>query len=373
MKDIIKYNFEENTDLFGYRGIEWMWRGSAASLFSRIFRTIPSVRRHNYLTERDAMAELAEIYGGNKCFDLFECTYLPHLHNENDSDYDEDEGYDEVYNCVMILDENLMIGYFEKTVDIYYSARRDKSEVERIMDVCDKYRVKNTSLDNLFLVTYEHGYFDLKKWKINETAIDLRTHYNDDFLPVAETIGKFLLEDTQSSGLVILHGLQGTGKTTYIRHLINQGKQKMIYMSGDLIDKLSDPSFISFVRRQRSSVFIVEDCEELLSSRKSGNRMNAGLANILNISDGLMSDELCIKFICTFNAPLKDIDSALLRKGRLIARYEFRPLATDKVNRIIENESLDIPPQTVPMTLAEIYNYGSEDYSQKTGNMGFNG
>ena len=109
----------------------------------------------------------------------------------------------------------------------------------------------------------------------------------------------------------------------------------MIYMSGDLVDKLSDPSFITFIRQQKNSIFIVEDCEELLSSRNGGNRMNAGLVNILNISDGLLSDELCIKFICTFNAPLKDIDEALLRKGRLAARYEFKDLTTDKVNQLI--------------------------------------
>ena len=91
--------------------------------------------------------------------------------------------------------------------------------------------------------------------------------------------------------------------------------------------------------------------------------MNAGLVNMLNISDGLLSDELCIKFICTFNAPLKDIDEALLRKGRLAARYEFKDLTTDKVNQLIKEEGLDIPQQTQPMTLAEIYNYEGMDFS----------
>ena len=134
----------------------------------------------------------------------------------------------------------------------------------------------------------------------------------------------------------MLHGNQGTGKTTYIRHLINLGKKRMIYMSGDLVDKLSDPSFITFIRQQKNSIFIVEDCEELLSSRNGSNRMNAGLVNILNISDGLLSDELCIKFICTFNAPLKDIAQ-----------------------------------QTQPMTLAEIYNYEGMDFSLGRKRVGF--
>ena len=225
-------------------------------------------------------------------------------------------------------------------------------------------------LNNLFIVTYSHNYFSLKQSQVNEPAIQIDRHYNDDFVPVAAEIENFLLEDNKS-GLIILHGKQGTGKTTYIRHLINLGKKRMIYMSGDLVDKLSDPSFITFIRQQKNSIFIVEDCEELLSSRNGGNRMNAGLVNILNISDGLLSDELCIKFICTFNAPLKDIDEALLRKGRLAARYEFKDLTTDKINQLIKEESLDIPEQTHPMTLAEIYNYEGMDFSQGRKRVGF--
>ena len=112
-------------------------------------------------------------------------------------------------------------------------------------------------------------------------------------------------------------------------------------------------------------------CSLQLSSRNGSNRMNAGLVNILNISDGLLSDELCIKFICTFNAPLKDIDEALLRKGRLAARYEFKDLTTDKVNQLIKEEGLDIPQQTQPMTLAEIYNYEGMDFSLGRKRVGF--
>ena len=81
-----------------------------------------------------------------------------------------------------------------------------------------------------------------------------------------------------------------------------------------------------------------------MSSRNGSNRMNAGLVNILNISDGLLSDELCIKFICTFNAPLKDIDEALLRKGRLAARYEFKDLTTDKVKPTNKGRRAGYPP-----------------------------
>jgi ATP-dependent 26S proteasome regulatory subunit len=38
--------------------------------------------------------------------------------------------------------------------------------------------------------------------------------------------------------------------------------------------------------------------------------------------------------ICTFNTELENIDPALLRKGRLIARYEFPKMTPEKVAEI---------------------------------------
>ena len=291
------------------------------------------------------------------------------MKKEEEEEEEDNTSTKELYDCIVICKKNLMIGYFDNCVKIVYS-NIDKEEINQINQICENHKKENEKLNNLFIVTYSHNYFSLKQSQVNEPAIQIDRHYNDDFVPVAAEIENFLLEDNKS-GLIILHGKQGTGKTTYIRHLINLGKKRMIYMSGDLVDKLSDPSFITFIRQQKNSIFIVEDCEELLSSRNGGNRMNAGLVNILNISDGLLSDELCIKFICTFNAPLKDIDEALLRKGRLAARYEFKDLTTDKVNQLIKEESLDIPEQTHPMTLAEIYNYEGMDFSQGRKRVGF--
>ena len=49
------------------------------------------------------------------------------------------------------------------------------------------------------------------------------------------------------------------------------------------------------------------------------------------MGDGLMSDDLGIKFVCTFNEDVKNIDEALMRKGRLACMYEFKPLSAEKV------------------------------------------
>lgn len=364
-----EYTLADFIDIFDY-STGWFSDSSICSLFYQIFKRFPSMKMVKYKVNQDFLKEIKELYQQDDAFDIFEHIYCNHFENEKEEEEEEeDTSTKELYDCIVICKKNLMIGYFDNCTKIAYS-NIDKEEIDRINQICENHKKENEKLNNLFIVTYAHNYFSLKQSQINKPGIQIDRHYNNDFAPVAAEIENFLLEENKS-GLIILHGKQGTGKTTYIRHLINLGKKRMIYMSGDLVDKLSDPSFITFIRQQKNSIFIVEDCEELLSSRNGSNRMNAGLVNILNISDGLLSDELCIKFICTFNAPLKDIDEALLRKGRLAARYEFKDLTTDKVNQLIKEEGLDIPQQTQPMTLAEIYNYEGMDFSLGRKRVGF--
>lgn len=350
-------------------GSGWLGEGTG-KLFYELFNRLPSMREVKYKVNREFLEDVKQQYQHEEMFDLFDYIYYEDTDNEKEEEQDGTTPLQkEECQCYIVCKKNLLVKYTEGHVSIAYSDI-DEAEIAQLKELGNKHRRIKDELNNLFVVIYEHNYYSLKQSHINHTDIKIDHHYNDDFMPIAQNIETFLTSDN-SSGLVILHGKQGTGKTSYIRYLLNQGKKKMLYMSGDLVEKLSDPSFISFIRRQNDSIFIVEDCEELLATRNGSNRMNSGLINILNISDGLLSDELCIKFICTFNAPLKDIDEALLRKGRLVARYEFSDLAVEKVNKLIKEEGLDIPEQNKPMSLAELYNYEGKDFTLGRKKVGF--
>jgi hypothetical protein len=114
---------------------------------------------------------------------------------------------------------------------------------------------------------------------------------------------------------------------------------------------------------------IVEDAENILEERRAGS--SDSISNLLNIADGLLSDCLKIQIICTFNTPLENIDQALLRKGRLIARYNFKPLETNKAIKLSEQLGFEKKIEN-PMTLAEIYNMSSRDFAEEEErNLGF--
>ena len=153
------------------------------------------------------------------------------------------------------------------------------------------------------------------------------------------------------------------GKTHYVRYLIEDIREKkLIYVPPNMISDISKPEFLAFLLRYPNSILIIEDAENIIHDRnKITLDASQAVANLLNLSDGLLSDAIHMQIIATFNCDLTMIDKALLRKGRLIADYEFGKL--DVENAKVLSSKLGFNPRniTTSMTLAEIYNQNKED------------
>ena len=218
------------------------------------------------------------------------------------------------------------------------------------------------------LVTFNNNGYSLSESEINRVTLDINKSYNDDFKPVYENIVKFLDKNNRKSGIVLLNGEPGTGKTYLIRHLINTVKNNYIVITPSMAQHIGSPSFVEFLIDNRDSVFILEDCEDVIASRNS--RFMSGISSILQMSDGLMSDIFNGKFICTFNCDITSVDDAVLRKGRCIAQYEFCKLDKKKVEVLMKELGHDLP-EYEDMTHAEIYNYTGVDNTPKRKKAGF--
>lgn len=233
--------------------------------------------------------------------------------------------------------------------------------------------VKNTvfsketpeKMSTINVVVYEKYGLDLQEAHIKTTNIDLNENYNDDFKDINDRMVQFI--KSRDSGIAILRGAPGTGKTSYIRHLINNNAKSYIIITNSVAEHLAEPDYTSFLLQNKDSVFILEDCERILQNRTSTG-YSSGIENILNMADGLMSDVFNIKFICTFNADMNTIDPALVRPGRCHVNYEFKPLCKEKSRNLlkklysVEDAKLG---EINEMTLAEIYNYEDLDINKK--------
>ena len=177
--------------------------------------------------------------------------------------------------------------------------------------------------------------------------------YNEGFDEVHNSIVKSLRED--ENGLYLLYGKPGTGKSTYIRHIIKEcgtEKMKFVYVPSSLFGDFTDPGILPFLLRHKGCVFIIEDCESLVTV--DGGGRSEGIADLLNMTDGLLADALNIKIICTFNTEYDKIDEALLRPGRCRCKYEFELLDKDKANKVAEKFGLAKVDDDV--SLAELFN-----------------
>jgi hypothetical protein len=199
------------------------------------------------------------------------------------------------------------------------------------------------------IVKGEHG-LTLKSMEIKRTKLDVELFYDADFGAV-DTVIRKRLQQKKDKGIVLLHGLPGTGKTTYLRYLVGQTKKRVLFLSPSVAGNLMDPDFIDLLVDNPNTVLVIEDAENVLMDRKANSY--SGVSNLLNISDGLLADFLNVQLICTFNSPIALIDPALLRKGRLIARYEFGKLAVARAQRLSDHLGFS-RVITEPMTLAEI-------------------
>jgi len=182
-----------------------------------------------------------------------------------------------------------------------------------------------------------------------------------------EKIDAFIKKDGKS-GLVILHGEKGTGKTTYIRNIIsNNPDKRFVFISPTIMQHFGDPGFTTFIETLNNNILILEDCENVIRDRANSDYQGSVVSTLLNLTDGLISDDCDIKFICTFNADINDIDSALLRKGRLVSMYEFKPLTLEKTKNLLkylfpDKDESDWEHLTKGLTLADIYNFYEDSY-----------
>lgn len=237
----------------------------------------------------------------------------------------------------------------------------DYNAVEEFEEICKKhYKAPEKKMNNIRLLRITQTGYDLSDFEV-DTVSDfcLEEQYNDDFIPEDERITSFV--KNEKSGIIILHGEKGTGKSTYINHLINTNPEKMfVYFPSALVPLLGEPSFTDFFPRLKDSILILEDCEDALRSRESSGE-NRAVNQLLNLSDGLLKS-LGIKFICTFNAPPEGIDEALLRKGRLYSKYEFNKLNPEKSSALLSKLYKKEITVTEPMSLADIYYYDEASY-----------
>lgn len=270
----------------------------------------------------------------------------------------EDPTYDDLF---YVLYDDLVVNFdtHQSTVRFFFR-KTELGRVEEIRRNIKKFKNLKRGVPKIYLLLKGSHCIETKSFSIKKPKLNLDDNYNDDFKDVHMTIKKRLSKKNEK-GLVLLHGMPGTGKTSYIRYLISTVKKNVIFLPPNMASSITHPDLLPVLIQNPDSIFVIEDAENIVIDREANGV--SPVSAILNIADGLLSDCLHIQIICSFNTDISKVDNALLRKGRLIAKYEFKELAIDKANAL--SRKLGYSNNFCePMTLAAVYNQNDQDYQE---------
>ena len=244
-----------------------------------------------------------------------------------------------------------------------------KEEDDKLYNAFKECIIKEKETISIGMVSFDEGQFYVKDFDIKDKIYELSLldiHYGEGFEEFNEQLFQRLLNEHK--GLTLFHGDPGTGKTTYIRHLIkkiktNDKNNNILYFPPTMVGSITEPGFINFISEwvadsKGKNYLLIEDAEPLLESRNQSR--NIGITNLLNLTDGILNDVLSIQIIATFNTNLKNVDDALLRPERLLARKEFRELSEEKALLLAKELGLDEKLIEGKMSLADIYTLKKE-------------
>jgi len=335
------------TDVFSERSREYI---NENNLFVMRFNEIPNSIQEVRIDCKKA----------NKWFfDTFKSEIKDMHYNKRYYNGSKQAEYDDVF--YFIYDDLLVDFDINSSIVRFLFRKTDIILVEDLISRIKKFkdkRGKNKPMISLLVSSPITG-LDVKPMEITKPNFKIDDNYNDDFKETHQIILK-RLSKKNDKGLVLLHGLPGTGKTSYIRHLCATLKKQIIFLSPSMAEAMTDPGLISLLIDNPNSIFVIEDAENIITDREKNG--NSPVSALLNISDGLLSDCLNIQIICSFNTPLSKVDSALLRKGRLIAKYEFKELSTDKAQKLSDQLGFNTKIEQ-PMTLTAIYNQDEKEFA----------
>jgi hypothetical protein len=314
--------------------------GITSKLFFSYFGQIPSIFGLDLIDDKKLKEDIEE--------ELFGMI----IHRVSREEFNVQDQLENFSLHQFFLESGIMIYIHEENAMLYFT-EQNRATATLLFTAFKKYKIKRKKTTEICLITASSSALATQSISIKKPIINLNLHYNDGFGDIHKSVIKNI-NKPDTNGLYLFHGEPGTGKSTYIKYLIHHINKKVIFLSTKMAGQLDNATMTPLLLQNRNAVIVIEDAEELITSRDDVR--NSNLSMLLNLTDGLLGESLGIQIIATFNTDVKNIDKALLRKGRLSTIYEFKLLTLDKTNDLLKKLRHTIQVE-YPLSVADIFNF----------------
>ena len=231
-----------------------------------------------------------------------------------------------------------------------------------IKEYLEFYTDEEKTAKKIHCIVQRHGGLDVEEMGEMDSPV-IRDNYEEH---VANGYDKIILDlnnKDPSGRFVILDGPPGTGKTYLIRGIVSDDRNKdvvFVLLPPKYIESLMDASLTTVIHEFKQGFdkditicLLVEDADILLTERIGGN-IDA-ISAALNLGDGIFGQMFDVRIIASTNTPLRSIDPALLRPGRLSARVEISDLTEDTANKVFKRLTKEEGSFSGKTSLASVY------------------
>ena len=275
------------------------------------------------------------------------------------------------------------------TGGVRYTFRTLNQEEMKAFITLSKEKVAESTNDVHMVAKTNRGWKITRVGKGGEELV--RENYEAATLASFDHIAEVFGSPDPPGRLVILHGEPGTGKTYFIRGLLEAMKGvKCLLVPARYAVRMEDPEFLSVLldnlneydydddeeeagdmlvkamedgigykfesrstKKKPPFLMIVEDADEILVNRRDGD--TSSVSSLLNMADGIFGSLVDVRLIATTNAKEVEIDKALLRPGRLLDKISIEALSPEQANKVYKRLTGEEGTYTVKKVLSEIY------------------
>jgi len=152
-----------------------------------------------------------------------------------------------------------------------------------------------------------------------------------------------------NDSILILSGEPGTGKTTFVKYLVNQWHKDNLgnsFIYANNLDVINKSEFWTTISGENDSLLILDDISYDMMRPLGEDKTNIFVNSLLAYCDGVVDENA--KVIITTNQTTENIDPALLRAGRAFDAIHLTYLNGEEARAIwrdIFNRTDELPAQ----------------------------